>query len=863
MEAQNNSTPGTAIPEAEETHNHDGGDSGTTAAKTTNEPTRQFAVSFFDGINPIPINTLSLQQVADLIRGPTMKEQTETIRRVCAAEGKDAIRELKKKLPAVAMTGIFSQRGNDYWMESSGLVNVDLDGLDPSRLASVVYELRSFPWVVPVFVSPSGKGVKAAVYVPGLNIPNKTNYEIAWRAVTRWLASLGLENDNNIKDRGRLCFLCCDPDMYLNPCPAPFPLDLWAEHETPQAPPAIAALQRNDSPVARGNRPDSLERGRLWLEKAPGGVQGDGGSATYAAAVALVHGLEIPEGDAVDLLERYHSPKCGGKTPWTRSELIHKCRDAATKPHDKPRGYLLNADRSIVHAQDVVPPIWPPLLPLDKNDAPPAFDPSVMFPADLPELAEYVVSASEALQVPTELTAAITLGLGALACSRSVEVVVDPVTGWIEPAQVWMIPLLLPGERKSASMSSHKKPFIEWRKAESERLRGALARYAEKRKSTEKRLESLRAKQAKADVPDSSLAQEAMDLAVELEGMPERLCSPDILMQSFTPEGLRDRLEENGEKVGIVSAEIDGAEIMGARYTSAGPNIDLMLSAHAGESASCCRAGGRKIDLEAPAVTLVLSVQPEALRPVLADRVAGGRGLLDRMLLIRPPSRMGKRLLDAPGIPAHLQEWWASRVRSILDLPWPGRVTLGPDGAQKCALPTRQLLLSSEARIHLWALRSDIETRLRVDADLRPLSGFASKLPGAIARIALVLAVLRDPMATEVTEESMMAAVTWAPLLIAHRRIVLQESSESPELHQAKRLVRWLSRRGQAVMSERDLFRAIEDSAVPDMQSFEPIITLLADREMIRLFPTPENHPGKPGRPARRYAIHPDLLPKP
>ena len=83
------------------------------------------------------------------------------------------------------------------------------------------------------------------------------------------------------------------------------------------------------------------QRAALWLSKVPPAVSGQSGhSATYTAAVGLVHGFQLSEGDAIGLLSSWNQ-YC--QPPWTDRELIHKIREAASKSHSKPAGHLLQS----------------------------------------------------------------------------------------------------------------------------------------------------------------------------------------------------------------------------------------------------------------------------------------------------------------------------------------------------------------------------------------------------------------------------------------------------------------------------------------------------------------------------------------
>jgi len=93
------------------------------------------------------------------------------------------------------------------------------------------------------------------------------------------------------------------------------------------------------------------------LATKPSAIQGNNGSgALYDAAVGIVHGLEMPVEDAIDLLMSEYNPRCS--PPWSEAEIRHKCKDAEKNTHDKPRGWLLNAkpehDKRISHKDHTV-----------------------------------------------------------------------------------------------------------------------------------------------------------------------------------------------------------------------------------------------------------------------------------------------------------------------------------------------------------------------------------------------------------------------------------------------------------------------------------------------------------------------------
>ena len=84
-----------------------------------------------------------------------------------------------------------------------------------------------------------------------------------------------------------------------------------------------------------------LQRAALWLAKVPPAVSGQSGhSTTYTAAVGLIHGFQLSKSDAIGLLSNWNQ-SC--QPPWSEIELLYKLREAASNPHSKPAGHLLQS----------------------------------------------------------------------------------------------------------------------------------------------------------------------------------------------------------------------------------------------------------------------------------------------------------------------------------------------------------------------------------------------------------------------------------------------------------------------------------------------------------------------------------------
>jgi hypothetical protein len=518
----------------------------------------------------------------------------------------------------------------------------------------------------------------------------------------------------------------------------------------------------------------------------------------------------------------------------------------------------------VQHRMDMAIPLepepWPELIPIHQSPELPGLDLCTAIPDCLPELRAFITCQAQAVQVPIEMVAPLCLSLMSLGVARALEVQCNQT--WREPAQLWVVCLAAPGERKSATLSAIAAPFHAWQKAQRDILREELARHEEQRRIAEASLNAIRTCMAKPgktgskDIDRESLHQQAEELAGRISAMPN-LTAPELITSDCTPEAARDLLVRNGEKLGIIASEGDQIDVLLGRYSEGRANLGLFLNAYSGDPCPAHRVG-KDAPLDGPALVFAMAVQPQAILAALDSPDAVGRGLVARFIFVQPVSLLGHRDLEPPPVDGWLTAWWADHIRALLKLPWPGKVVIGPDGAMRANVMPGVLTLDAEAHEVLLRLRANLEPRLDPQGgDLHRIAAFASKLPGMIARIALSFQAMADPEAKTISGDCMRAACEWGPFLLAHHQATVDGACEPYNRRHARRLINAILRGRASIVSERDLFNSIEDSAVPDMQSFRPVLREVESRNYLRRLPAVS---GARGRPSIRYEVHPNLF---
>lgn len=490
------------------------------------------------------------------------------------------------------------------------------------------------------------------------------------------------------------------------------------------------------------------------------------------------------------------------------AEIIHIAELAYDGPDEEydagqHEEYDAGQHGSAYERQPDQPEPWARPVPLSRpGDVPP-------FPtALLPDwLRQWVEAEAEATQTPPDLAGNLALAVVGAALARRVRVQVRP--GWVEPANVYTVASLPPGDRKSAVFAAATAPVQEYEAEEQARLAPILAEMASDHRVMEMKLKTLEAKAAKAELdartakadpggegdenagtkkdPDPrELRKQARELAKELAAhvVPD---PPEFFCDDVTVEKLGQLLARQGGRMLLASAEGTCFEIAKGRYSETA-NFDVFLKGHAGDPLRVGRVGRVSEAVNSPALSCALAVQPDVIQGLAEQASMRGRGFLARWLYSVPVSRVGRRETAAAPVPDEV----AGRFRRGMLWLW------GLPEAPKGEEAGRLIPFAPGADEALRAFESWLEPQLAEDELLACLAGWGSKLAGAVARLSLILYMAGtlgtgeswgDPISRETAEA---AIAIGRDYYLPHAMVAFRAMGADGRSKDAVRVVGWL-----------------------------------------------------------------------
>ena len=229
--------------------------------------------------------------VLDRIKDGATKELVKSIRK---EKNKTERNELKKLLPAVCFSGVFTKRNDLSISEHSGIICLDFDGYPKQKdLLQDKEALCKDKFVFSAFISPSGNGLKVLIKIPA----DKENHVNYFNSLDKHFKSQYF--DKVVKNISRVCYESYDPLIYVNENSS-----IWDKIEEPEYVEIVKNRDIATIPITDENKIVEILV-KWWIKKYPM-TEGQRNQNVFILAMAF-NDYGIAESLAGYILNQYSS----------------------------------------------------------------------------------------------------------------------------------------------------------------------------------------------------------------------------------------------------------------------------------------------------------------------------------------------------------------------------------------------------------------------------------------------------------------------------------------------------------------------------------------------------------------------------
>jgi hypothetical protein len=230
------------------------------------------------------------------------------------------------------------------------------------------------------------------------------------------------------------------------------------------------------------------------------------------------------------------------------------------------------------------------------------------------------------------------------------------VNGNVEQTSIYAVAIAPPAERKSEVIRYVTRPLHQFQKDYNALHQGDIAESRTQRKRLE---DNLLKAQKSGDADEMFSAQLAFDSFRERKPL-------TLIADDTTNEALVTLMADNGERMLMAGDEGGIFTHMKGRYKQNGDDTELFLKAHSGGFVSVHRKSRDPEELDSPALSLIVSVQPYVLENVILEEENTGRGLTARLVYAVCAKRSGSRKAVGAPLPEELTRRFESAVTDCL-----------------------------------------------------------------------------------------------------------------------------------------------------------------------------------------------------
>jgi|TARA_R110000751_G_scaffold4638_1_gene22488 hypothetical protein len=239
----------------------------------------------------------------------------ELVKEIRKSKDKEERNDLKKRLPAICFSGKFNKRNDNSLIEHSGLICLDFDGYKSSKdLLQEKERLSKNKYIYSVFISPSGKGLKALVKIPE-DIGNHKNY---FASLNKYLNSEHF--DTTSKNVSRVCYESYDPLIYISKNSS-----IWDKIDEQEYVEKVTHKDKPTIPLTDENK--IVEILTKWWEKKYGLKNGERNNNVYILAASF-NDFGVPKTLAEYVMSNFDSKD------FNRNEILRTINSAYANTHN-------------------------------------------------------------------------------------------------------------------------------------------------------------------------------------------------------------------------------------------------------------------------------------------------------------------------------------------------------------------------------------------------------------------------------------------------------------------------------------------------------------------------------------------------
>lgn len=173
-------------------------------------------ISIFDNAYATqPTGTVNISDALDSIKNGKYRKEIESVRALykhyLESGDKSKYNGLKKTLPALSLSGTFTQRNDDSIIQHSGFLQIDVDSIsNQAELEKTREILKNTSFIYTVFLSPSEHALKALAKI------DPQEHTESFLQLEEYFQKRGIIIDTSCKNPSRLCFVSYDPELWIN-----------------------------------------------------------------------------------------------------------------------------------------------------------------------------------------------------------------------------------------------------------------------------------------------------------------------------------------------------------------------------------------------------------------------------------------------------------------------------------------------------------------------------------------------------------------------------------------------------------------------------------------------------------------------